>query len=316
MEEYEMNVEETKERFRGPMVSVATPFTKDFKLDVETLKRNIRFMIDHGVKAGQGSLLVAAAGGEFPMLTTEERKTVIRVSVETARGEVPIAASMQFNWSEESAELAQYAFETGVDLGQLAGPFYYHPTEKDIVRHFQIVSDKSKLPLMIYANWWISGTFSVELVETLYKIPRVVALKWSARSPHIFTDGLERFADRLAIIDNSCQHVTSRLMGAVGFITHISNFWPEYPLAIWNLQQQDKFQELTEKLKLFKFPWLKWRTKVVQETEGEGPFIKAAMDALGVPAGPPRPPAYSVSEKLRDELRTLLTAAGAPRAVF
>ena len=196
-----MTVQEIKDRFRGPMVSVATPFTQDFKLDREALKRNIRFMIDRGIKVGQGSLLVAAAGGEFPMLTLEERKTVIQVSVETARGEVPVAASMQFNWSEESAELAQYAFEAGAELGQLSGPFYYRPTEKDIIQHFQIVSDKSELPLMIYANWWIAGDMSVEMVEELSKIPHVVALKWAARSPDIFTEGLKRFAHKLAVID-------------------------------------------------------------------------------------------------------------------
>lgn len=311
-----MTADEIKDRFRGPMVSVATPFTKDFKLDAETMKRNIRFMIDHGVKTGQGSLLVAAAGGEFPFLTMEERKTVIRVSVEAARGEVPVAASLQYNRPEESAELAQFAFETGVELGQLSGPFYYSPTHKDIVQHFQIVSDRSKLPLMIYANWWITGDFSMDLVEALYKIPRVVALKWAARTSSIFEEGLLRFADRLAIIDNAGQHILSPLMGGIGYITHISNFWPEYDQSIWTLMQQNKFHELLELLKLFKFPWKKWRGKVMQETEGEGPFIKAAMDVLGIPAGPPRPPAHPVSEKLREELRTLLTTAEVPQAVY
>ncbi|HID31501.1 MAG TPA: hypothetical protein EYP19_16080, partial [Desulfobacterales bacterium] len=66
-----MKVEEAKARFRGPMVSVTTPFTKDFELDIDALQRNIRFMVAHGLKAGDGVLLVAAAGGEFPMLTIE-----------------------------------------------------------------------------------------------------------------------------------------------------------------------------------------------------------------------------------------------------
>ncbi|MBQ42988.1 MAG: hypothetical protein CME15_11050, partial [Gemmatimonadetes bacterium] len=79
-----MDVQQAKAVFRGPMVSVATPFTPDFELDLEALRTNIRFMVERGVRQGQGVLLVAAAGGEFPMLSLEERKEVTRVSVEAA----------------------------------------------------------------------------------------------------------------------------------------------------------------------------------------------------------------------------------------
>ena len=58
----------------GPMVAVATPFTEDYALDLEALHDNIRFMIDRGVRTGQGSLLVGGAGGEHPTLNIEERK--------------------------------------------------------------------------------------------------------------------------------------------------------------------------------------------------------------------------------------------------
>ena len=61
-----MDVQWAKATFRGPMVSVATPFTDDYELDLGALRENIRFMIDRGLKAGRGVLLVAAAGGEFP----------------------------------------------------------------------------------------------------------------------------------------------------------------------------------------------------------------------------------------------------------
>ena len=80
-----MDAQQAMTFFRGPMVSVATPFTPDFELDLEALRDNIRFMVDRGVRQGQGVLLVAAAGGEFPMLSMEERKEITRVSVEAGR---------------------------------------------------------------------------------------------------------------------------------------------------------------------------------------------------------------------------------------
>ena len=99
-----MEDRQAKELFRGPMVSVATPFSADFELDLAALRDNIRFMVERGLRRGQGVLLVAAAGGEFPMLSMEERKEVTRVSVEAAQGEVPVATSIQSNGTRDVVE--------------------------------------------------------------------------------------------------------------------------------------------------------------------------------------------------------------------
>ena len=119
-----MDAREAKATFRGPMVSVATPLTADLRLDLGALRENIRFMTARGMRTGQGVLLVAAAGGEFPMLSMEERKEIIKASVEAAHGEVPVAASIQFNGTREVLELARYAHEVGAALGQLSAPSY------------------------------------------------------------------------------------------------------------------------------------------------------------------------------------------------
>ena len=49
-------------------------------------------------------------------------------------------------------------------------------------------------------------------------------------------------------------------------------------------------------------------------TGGEGPFIKAAMEATGLKAGPPRPPSVRSPEHLLAEIRELLRSSGAPHA--
>jgi hypothetical protein len=35
----------------------------------------------------------------------------------------------------------------------------------------------------------------------------------------------------------------------------------------------------------FKWPWAKWRSKVAAQAGDEGPFIKAAMEAVGITPG-------------------------------
>lgn len=309
-----MDVQEAKRLFQGPMVSVATPLTDGFELDLDALRSNIRFMVEKGITTGQGVLLVAAAGGEFPMLSMAERKTIIKASVEAADGEVPIAASIQFDGMREVVELAQHAHEAGAVLGQLSSPHYYGPTEGDIFYLFETASSETDLPIMIYNNWWTTPNMNVETAERLAELPNVVALKWSAPSPGQITEGLQRLADRLAIIDNSGLRVWTHMLGAVGFITHVGNFWPEYSLTIWSLLQQKDYEGVIDEMARFHSHWRKWVTKVIAETEGEGPFIKAAMEEVGLPAGPPRPPARPVSGELRDELSQLFAKVGVPTA--
>lgn len=309
-----MNVAEARNLFRGPMVSVATPFTPDLELDLDALQTNIRFMIDRGMKKGRGSLLVAAAGGEFPMLSMEERKQIMKASVEAANGEIAVSASIQYIGTREIVEIARYAHEVGVQLGQLSAPYYYPPPDEDIFHLFKTVSEETGLPIMIYNNWWVTLNMNTEMVVRLADIPNVVALKWSAPDTRQLTEGLHRFADKLAIIDNEGMHVWPHMLGAVGFITHVSNFWPEYPLAIWDLLEQRKYQQVIEKLAQFQWPWSKWVGKVVAETEGEGPFIKVAMELVGLKAGTARPPARPVRAELRDELAQLLEQVGVPKA--
>lgn len=309
-----MDVQEAKDLFRGPMVSVATPFTSGFDLDLDALRDNIEFMLDRGMAAGKGVLLVAAAGGEFPMLSMEERKEVIRASVEAAAGRIPVAASIQFDGTREIIELAHYAHRVGASLGQLSSPSYYPPPAQDIFDLFEAVSEETELPIMIYNNWWTTPNMNVGTVDRLARLPGVVALKWSSSSMGEYTAGLHRFADRLAIIDNLGMAVWAHLLGAVGFITHQSNFWPEYPLSLWELLERKDYDAAVARLAAFSWPWDEWTHRVCEETEGEGPFIKAAMEEVGLAAGPPRPPARPVSARLRQELRSLFADSGVPRA--
>ena len=309
-----MDANEAKALFRGPMVSVATPFTSDYELDLDALRRNIRFMVDRGMATGRGVLLVAAAGGEFPMLTMEERKRVISASVEAAAGQIAVAASLQFVGTRQVVEIARYAHRVGASLGQLSAPYYYPPSIDDIVQLFQDSSDQAELPLMVYANWWNTPNMNVETVARLAEIPNVVSVKWSAPTPGEFTEGVDRFHNSLAVVDNENMCVWSHMLGAVSFITHVSNFWPEYPLAIWDVLEAHDYPGAVVKLSEFQWQWGKWAHKVGRETEGEGPFIKAAMRLVGLDVGPARLPARPLSSALLVELETLFADVGVPGA--
>ena len=144
------------------------------------------------------------------------------------------------------------------------------------------------------------------------EIDGVVAVKWSAPSYEQYTQGYELFRARLAIVDNTGQRLTTSMMRATGFITHVGNFWPAYPPQLWKLLQERRYDEIQE-WSAFETKWARWTERVNEYTEGEGPFVKAAMDEVGLASGEPFRPGLSVPAGLRADLRALFDEYGVPR---
>jgi 4-hydroxy-tetrahydrodipicolinate synthase len=245
-------------------------------------------------------------------MNVDERKAVMAAAVKAANGQVPVLTSIQHTDVRVVLELAQYATEVGLHGVQLGPTYYYEPSENDVIRLFQYVSEGSDVNLMIYHTWWEGLTMSISLINELSQIKNVNAMKWSAPTTQLYREGLVNFSDKLVIIDNGGEHVWSNVLGAAGFITHLSGFWPEYPSEIWALLKASEYDRVKKRLGDFKWKWREWITKVIQETGGEGPFIKAAMERVGLPAGPPRPPSIRLPEHLMAELDALMKNAGTP----
>ncbi|MBM3933433.1 MAG: dihydrodipicolinate synthase family protein [SAR202 cluster bacterium] len=299
---------------RGPMVAVPTPFKEDFSLDLATAKENIKFMINGGVVTGDGALLVGAAGGEFPTMSVEERKAVMTASVEAAAGKVPVLSTIQHTDYRAIIEMAQHASKAGVTAVQLGPTYYYESTDHDVYNLFKLVTDNSDVPLMIYHTWWSGFTMSQDLLDKLIALPTTGAVKWSHRGMGEYRDGILAMKDRIAVIDNAGYQVLAHMYGSRAFVTHLSAFWPQYPLKLWRQMEAKDYDGLNATLAMFKWKWSKWVGKVVEYTGGEGPFIKAAMEEVGLKAGPPRPPSARPTPELIAELRALLKEAGAPTA--
>ena len=54
-----MNIDEVKKKIRGPMIPVITSLNKDLSIDTSAIKEEVNFLIEHGIKEGQGVLLAA-----------------------------------------------------------------------------------------------------------------------------------------------------------------------------------------------------------------------------------------------------------------
>ena len=272
-------------------------------------------MVDRGLLTGDGALLVAAAAGEFPVLSIAERHAVIRASVRAADGRVPVMTSIQHTDVREIVDLVRFAADAGVAGVQLGPTYYYPATEDDLFRLIDAVDDAASIPIMVYSTWWDGGVvMTPPVLNRLAEFEHVHAVKWSAPDSGAYAAGISAIADRLVVVDNHAIHVWGHLLGARAFVTHVGNFWPEWGVELWHELEAREYEAATRRLVGFKQAWSMWAHRVASVSGGEGPFIKAALDLAGLHGGPPRPPAGPVPADLIDELRELFARYEVPVA--
>lgn len=159
--------------FQGIHVPLVTPFLKN-KVDKRSLKRLINLVI----KEGASGLVPCGTTGEAPTLSHEEHMEVIRLTVEEAKGRVPVIAGTGSNETEKAIEFTKYAERVGADGALVVGPYYNRPTQAGLYEHYKAVAKNTRLPIIIYNIPIRTGrNIETDTVIKLSKIPNIVGIK-------------------------------------------------------------------------------------------------------------------------------------------
>jgi 4-hydroxy-tetrahydrodipicolinate synthase len=132
--------------YEGVFTALVTPFTRDNKVDEQALRRLVDFQIEEGIDG----LVPVGTTGESPTLGAEETEAVIRITVEQARGRVPVIAGAGSNSTDKAIHLAAAAKKLGANASLQVAPYYNKPTAEGFFRHFAAIADAVDLPMIIY----------------------------------------------------------------------------------------------------------------------------------------------------------------------
>ena len=309
-----MDIQEVKRTFCGPMIPVITNLKEDLSVDLEAIKFNVNYVVERGFVKGSGVLLAVGAGGDFPMLTLQERKDVAKAIVEAANGRTPVLIGAQDNNPQVSIEMAQFAEDIRAYGIQLAPPFYDEPSDDDVLLWFELIHSKTeRIAIMAYNTWWHGYNMSPDMVARLAELERVVSLKWSTPNGGAdYAKGVGRFADQLAVVDNQGLQVLTHMLGWTGYITHLATIWPEHDLSLWDKMEAGDYAGVLSGFQNVNWPWTDFRGKMWSHSGGESSTVKAALELCGRPGGPARYPTRVLTDEERAELREILTRIGAP----
>jgi len=130
----------------GSIVALVTPMHEDGSVDYPTLQK----LIDWHITEGTDCIGVVGTTGESPTVNVEEHCEIIRVSVEQAKGRVPIMAGCGANSTSEAIELTRFAKKVGADCQLQVVPYYNKPTQEGQYQHFKAIAEAVDLPMVLY----------------------------------------------------------------------------------------------------------------------------------------------------------------------
>jgi len=158
----------------GSIVALATPFHTDGSVDYPTLRK----LIDWHIAEGTDCIGVVGTTGESPTVNVQEHCEIIRVSVEQAKGRVPIMAGCGANSTAEAIELAQFAKKVGADCQLQVVPYYNKPTQEGQYQHFKAIAEAVDLPIVLYnVPGRTVADMAHDTVMRLAQVPGIIGIK-------------------------------------------------------------------------------------------------------------------------------------------
>jgi len=306
-----MSFEQVKQKLRGPVVSMPTPMTQNYEPDLQSLKKNTRFILENGLE-GNGVLMAVTAGGEAFSLSMEERKAAMKAVAEEALGKLPLITSAQDCNLNTVVELANYAHSLGYDVVQVSQTYYTGTSAGELYQWIKTIANQTEAGLMVYNTPWLSGGFSMsaDLMGKLIEIDNVVSVKWSSPDNFTYLEGFKRYADKLPILANDAIPIAAHMQGAKMFLAIPGNYAPQYVVDVWHLLEEKRYPEALQELWNFTIPWYQWLRQLGAEGVNEY-GTKATLKMVGLAAGPAKPPFnHQLTPDQEKALRDILVNAG------
>src|SRR5579872_5518830 len=211
--------------FTGCGTALVTPFrASDLSLDEDAMRRLVRRQIDAGINF----LVPCGTTGESPTLTRAEHLRVIQITIEEAKGKVPVLAGAGGYNTHEVIELARELEQLGADGILSVTPYYNKPTQEGLYQHFKTIASAIHLPIVVYS---VQGRTGVNVepatLKRLAAIDNIVGVKEASGNIGQMANVIQQVPEKFIVLSGD-DAITLPLiaLGGKGVISVASNEIP------------------------------------------------------------------------------------------
>ncbi|BBM15288.1 4-hydroxy-tetrahydrodipicolinate synthase [Enterococcus mundtii] len=287
---------------KGSIVALVTPMTETGAVDYLGLEQLIAFHL----KEQTDGLLVLGTTGESPTLSEEEEEEIVRFTVEKVNGRIPVIAGAGSNATAKTVKKVQRFAELGADQLLVITPYYNKTSDVGLLAHFKAIADASSLPIIIYNVPSRTGmTISLPVLTELAKHPRIIGIKEASGDMSYTMEVAQLIDESFALYSGNDDLILPILsIGGIGVISVWANIQPKVVHEVVHDYLNGNSPSAKEK----QLTHLALINALFSETN---PIpVKAAMNHLGLPAGPLRLPLIELGEEKKQQLIALLTENG------
>ncbi|HET7578355.1 MAG TPA: 2,4-dihydroxyhept-2-ene-1,7-dioic acid aldolase [Bacillales bacterium] len=292
-------VAEAKERIRGSVAPIITPFQEDGSVDEKTLED----LIDWHIESGSHAVSVTGTTGEPSSLSIPEREKVMEIAIKKAKGRVPVVPGTGSTNHDETMHLTKLSQEMGADAALVIVPYYNKPSQHALYKHFKTVADSVDISVIIYN---IPGRTAVNMeVGTLARLnedcPNIIGVKESNKDfEHVNRVLLNCGRDFLLFsgIELLCYPMLA--IGGAGYISATANVVPDKVADLYNRWHEGDVKGAQD----LHYELMPLNDVLFKDTNPSP--LKAALGMLGRIHPKLRLPMDLPSEDLQKEIRSVL----------
>jgi 4-hydroxy-tetrahydrodipicolinate synthase len=317
---------ELKKKLKGSVIVQFCPYTKQGDIDLEGLKENTKFILDFAKSGKDIVIMTNGSTSEFYANTLEQQQKVIKTTVETVAGQVPVIAGVSQAAAGLTIQMTRYAKEVGADCALVVCPYYHHASKEGMYQYFKAIAEAVNTGIVVYNNPDVSGTLiPPDLMARLSKIDNIIATKDnSPTAASYFWKTVSIDPQDMVLLNGlgEVEYVAAAAYGLKyrGFVNTIGNFAPQLPYAVYESVEANNFKQATEGLKR-ELPFLRVSAKIQSRRESISVFPewlrssttyisigKYAMNLIGLKGGTYHPAQLPVENLNADEKKEIKQA--------
>ena len=277
-----------RQAFTGCGTALVTPFTRSGALDEAGVRRLARRQIDAGIHF----LVPCGTTGETPTLSPSERRRIVEICVEVAKGRALVLAGAGGYDTHEVMHAASEMEKAGAQGLLSVTPYYNKPTPEGLYQHYKAIADSTPLPIIVYNVPGRTGcNVDPATLTRLATIKNIVGVKEASGNVTQMAEICARVPEDFLVLSGD-DALTLPLMaiGGRGIISVASNEVPAEMVQLVESAEAGDFSAARhwhEKL----MPIM--QVNFIESSPGPVKFAMAAMglceESYRLPMVPPRP---------------------------
>ena len=290
--------------FEGAGVALITPFKANGEINYDKLEE----IVEEQIAGGTDAIIACGTTGEASTMTHEEHLEVIKFVCDVTKKRIPVIAGTGSNCTETAVYLSQEAEKNGADGLLLVSPYYNKATQKGLIAHYTAIAEAvPETPIIMYNVPSRTGC-NIQPATAAYlakNVKNIVGIKEA-------TGDLSQAAKMMSLADGSLELYSGNddqvlpilSLGGLGVISVLSNVAPKETHDMVAKFLDGDVKGAAE-IQLKAIPLINALFSEVNPIP-----VKAALNLMGMNAGPLRMPLTEMEEENKEKLKKAMQDFG------